>query len=216
MGFFDFLRRRREEKERKKRESDQVPEVHVSKRKKTRKKEKTSRYELRLISKEKRKKQAYNRIQFWIEERIGPMCELTDDEIHARLDVLLTQERGKKWKISSRGKEYDPYAGLQAYITTNSYRKMLDSETEGDELDQKTLKKIKKLDRHRTGYSRLQLWLESRIGDMDTMEPEVLHEKLLDLLEEEKERLIRENRDPGKCKGLELYIKNGLYKSFLK
>ncbi len=208
MGFFDFLRRRREKKDQDSIESYQSRkfEKEVKKRKKREHRQRKAR-EWRLL----RRAVDYERIQFWIETRIGPMEELGDDDIKARLYKLLMEERKGPWKIAPSGKKFDPYAGLAAYINTNSYRRMLSDDTGREELNFQSRERLWVLQKSDPGYARLQWWLELRIGNMGDTEPEILHEQLLQFLEREKERLILEKRDPSACKGLELYIRKKKY-----
>ena len=69
----------------------------------------------------------YERIQAWLESRITNMKKMDPDELHQRLLQLLADERqkGAKWQEQLG---YDPFLGLEMYITGNAYRQMLDKE----------------------------------------------------------------------------------------
>ena len=84
-------------------------------------------------------------------------------------------------------------------------------------LKSKTKQKQKKEYRQRmVSYNRIQFWLEFRIGNMSRIDPEKLHERLLQGVENEKMRIRREGLDPKICNGLEIYIKTNIYRKMLE
>jgi len=69
---------------------------------------------------------SYQRIHRWIESRIGTLHP-DDPKLHDKLLTLLEYERtlGTAPRLMGNG-DYDPYAGLEAYIRKNAYRQMLE------------------------------------------------------------------------------------------
>ena len=65
---------------------------------------------------------SYNRIHSWVESRIGKLSDMPRPEQEEKLYELLNNEKANK----DPDLGYDPQAGLEAYIKTNSYRKMLE------------------------------------------------------------------------------------------
>jgi len=98
MGFFDEWKRKREEKKRQKAHRRQVLRRHPS----------------------------YGSIHRWLEFRVGKMEQTDPELLHQKLLKVVEQEREKNKAPRLMGDgDYDPYKGLEAYITTHAYRKML-------------------------------------------------------------------------------------------
>lgn len=134
MGLFDYFRKRREERERIAYERRRIASEQAEARKEKKRQERENRRLKRLKKKEHRRQVAYNRIHFWVESRIGILEDLDESEITLRLISLLTEERANNTAHRLHGNmEYDPYAGLEAYILSNSYRRMLSGFVETEE-----------------------------------------------------------------------------------
>jgi len=252
MGFLDFLKKRQEEKARvrereemlrrekaeKQRERRERGRLQRKERARERMEKKLREREERVRKREERKRVAYDRIHFWVESRIGIVADLDEQEVRDRLRELLAKERMKGTAPRLHGnKNYDPYAGLEAYIRTNSYRRMLGDHaqsvkgigvqeettsdveiqtvtTTGEESIQRD-PRLRELTSAHPSYGRLHFWIEERIGRMDGIDREYLHERLLQLLAEERRNNPPRNRVDGTsfdpCSGLEAYIRSKAY-----
>jgi hypothetical protein len=182
-----------------------------------------------------RQKVAYERIHFWVESRIGILDDLEDEEIVSRLQGLLTEERQRNSAPERAGNmRSDPYGGLEAYIRTNSYRKMLSGDGVLEDVisakgagagaggvgagafpdDQRP-----PLGTH-PEYERLQCWIDERIGSLNGLNSEEVHTRMLELLESERKSNSPEQRQTGgpydAQKGLEAYIRSRSYLKVLR
>ena len=258
MGLFDFLAKRREEKERARAEAAQrEKERRASQRElreqraRTREARRRQRDAERKVRREQRRRVAYERIFFWVESRIGIIADMDDAEVRDRLTQLLGEERKKGTAPRLHGNmNYDPYAGLEAYIRTNSYRRMLEdrawsqagmleqmgTQTEKGGEDEKggaqegTIQREKErtppsgpryqeLASMHPSYGRLQYWIEQRIGNIEDLDQQTLHEKLLQLISDERKRNPPRIGKNGKMfdptAGLEAYIRSKAYLRFI-
>ncbi len=120
MGFFsDFFRKRREAKERRRVEMERRRTEEERKKAELVRK----RAEERAKRERLRRERSYERIHSWIESRIGKMNGAGEEELHHRVLELIDKEQERVGKTFT--------SGLEAYIKTNAYRKMLGGE--GDE-----------------------------------------------------------------------------------
>lgn len=218
MGFFDFLRKRREERERIRQEEERERAERAEASRQERERRRQKKAEERRKRMEERRKVSYERIHFWVESRIGILEDLDENEIESRLQELLATERRKNTAPRLHGNmNYDPYAGLEAYILTNSYRKMLEGSAQTTELILETTEtgdrdgggrgnvprgggsmpekeetpgdpRLQALVHKHPSYGRLQYWIEQRIGPMDRLTGDEIHIRLLELLAEERSR----------------------------
>lgn len=67
--------------------------------------------------------QSYERIQFWLEDRIGNMSRMDPEKLHQRLLIGVEKEKGR---IKREGLNPKLCNGLEAYIKMNTYRRMLE------------------------------------------------------------------------------------------
>lgn len=127
MGLFDFLKKRKEKNLRRRVNEELRGQKRIHKLTRTIQERKVRKEEIRRVE--------YERINFWIESRIGLLTELNDMEVRTRLRDLLADERRKARAPRFYGDmDHRPYDGLEQYIRTNSYRRMLGSSGEVGEI----------------------------------------------------------------------------------
>lgn len=254
MGIFDFLAKRKEEKERARQKAAQrekerraAERIKREERARSREEKRKLREAARREKRELKKKVAYERIFFWIESRIGIISDLDDSEVKERLAQLLADERKKGTAPRLHGNmDYDPYAGLEAYIRTNSYRRMLEDhasseagmigergegadgeDASGKEMGNGKMEHIppsgpryRELTSMHPSYGRLQYWIEQRIGNVGDLDDQELHARLLELVEEERKgnppRIGKKGKMIDPTAGLEAYVRSKAYLRMLR
>jgi len=146
MGFFDFLKKKNKEPNLLQSDGGREPRKgrggqrkrsasNRESRDQRRRERRLEKLKQRAGRKEEQRRVSYERIHFWVESRIGIMADMNNEEIESRLHRLLAEERQKNTAPRLFGKgNYDPYAGLEAYIRTNSYRRMLDGSAQATDV----------------------------------------------------------------------------------
>jgi len=152
----------------------------------------------RVPRNQKKRMTGYLRIHAWLESRVGPMAGQDVDNLHWRL-LRLVEEEESLWGSYAVG-------GLESYIQTYSYRKMLDKNADAEQVQQHRSRWRKQ------DYQRIHSWLESRIGSMKGQDPGELHSRLEQLVEEEERGWWGETPLPG----LAAYVKTNAYRKMLE
>jgi hypothetical protein len=168
------------------------------------------------------KLEGYHRIQAWIDTRVPNLARMTEREQHHRLLGLVKDER--KGLGMPEGSRYDWVAGLQAYVETNAYRKLLKGGSKVTSVSGRNAanpglpereRHQKQAKQHRTaGYQRLQAWVDVRVPGLKGMSEEERHRQLLRLVEDERKRNAKETPWVS-LKGLESYVQTNAYRVML-